>query len=51
MVLSLIGGVAAEILGLMAPGMVTPVSLAVQAVILVLLWQYLQAVRKDEQDA
>ena len=49
--LSLIGGVAAGILGLMAPGMVTPVSLAVQAVILVLLWQYLQAVRKDEQDA
>lgn len=49
--LSLIGGVAAGILGLMAPGIVTPVSLAVQAVILVLLWQYLQAVRKDEQDA
>ena len=49
--LSLIGGVAAGILGLMAPGIVTPVSLAVQAVILALLWQYLQAVRKDEQDA
>ena len=49
--LSLIGGVAAGILGLMAPGMVTPVSLAVQAVILVLLWQYLQEVRKEEQDA
>ena len=49
--LSLIGGVAAGILGLMAPGIVTPVSLAVQAVILVLLWQYLQAVRKEEQDA
>ena len=46
--LSLIGGVAAGILGLMAPGIVTPVSLAVQAVILVLLWQYLQAVRKEE---
>mgnify|MGYP006928127520 FL=1 len=47
--LSLIGAVAAAVLDAAMPGADTVVGLVIQAVILVLLWQYLQAVRRSEQ--
>ena len=50
--LSIIGSIVSALLNIAEQGtLVTVIGLLVQAAILVLLWQYLQAVRKDEPDA
>lgn len=49
--LSLIGAVAAAVLDAAMPGADTVVGLVIQAVILVLLWQYLRAVKQNEEGA
>ena len=48
--LSIIGAVAATVLNIALPGIEKVISLVIQAAILVLLWQYLQAVKQNEQD-
>ena len=50
--LSIIGSIVSALLNIAEQGtLVIVIGLLVQAAILVLLWQYLQAVRKDEPDA
>lgn len=48
--LSVIGAVAATVLNIALPGIEKVISLVIRAAILVLLWQYLQAVKQNEQD-